>query len=170
MSLELSGEDATYLAIGRFIVKYSALEADLIFVLGAELRLRADLFDPILTHDFALLCTAVLNVFEKTVDDRARYRQLTKFVSKCREINQPRVHVVHGEWLPQEEGGSVSHKSRGTLRRDRLVRMRDVLEVKADEVHGPRYKLDEFFHAHYEAKQAAPERRKKRAAISKLFG
>jgi hypothetical protein len=169
MSTELGAEDATYLAIGRFIVEYSALEGDLRFLFGAELRLRVDLFDPVLTHDFALLCTAVLNVFKQTASDD-RYRQLTKIVNKCRKINDLRVKVVHGEWMPQEEGGSLSHASRGSLRRAHLGRMKDMLEAKADEVHALRNDLDKFFHDHHEDKKAVRERGKKRAAFSKLFG
>ena len=162
--------DGTYRAIGRFIVEYSALEEWLRFLLGIELRLRTDLFDPVITHDFALLCTVVLKVFEKSVDDKAHYRQLTKLISKCRQLNDLRVKVVHGGWRAEEEGGSVSHVSRRNLQSAKLVQMRSLLEKAADEARATSFALDDFFRAHGERKQAARDRRKKMAAIGKLFG
>lgn len=162
--------DATYRAIGRFIVAYSEVEAALRHLLGIELRLRTDLFDPILTHDFALLCTAVLNIFQKTVDRKVLYETLKRLVKKCRELNDLRVKVVHGDWGFEKEGAVLSHVSRRNLQSARLVQMRDLLEKKADEARAISQALDDFFDTHLAEKQAARNRRKKMAAIGKLFG
>ena len=162
--------DAIYRAIGRFIVGYSDVEQTIRILLAMELRLRTDLHDPILTHDFALLCTAFLKVFEGTVGDKNEYEGLRKLINKCRELNDLRVKVVHGGWGLDSEGGHLSHVSRRNLQSGGFVKVKDLLEKKADEAVEIQDQLEMFFHAHSKQKKARRERRRKIAAIGRLFG
>jgi hypothetical protein len=161
---------ATYRAIGRFVVEYSELEYMLRFMLGVALGLRMDLLEPVIAHDYARLCTAVLTIFKQTVVDEEKYKGLKKLINKCRGINDLRVKVVHGSWQPERKGGTLNHVSRSDLRGASLIGMRALLEEKADETRNILNDLDNFLRDHQADKRAIRQRRKKMAALSKLFG
>jgi hypothetical protein len=121
--------EATYRAIGRFIVEFSKLEGDMRALLGAAARVDPLFWNEIVTHDFALLCTAVQSVFLQLAPKEAE--QIQAVIKKCRSLNDNRVRVVHGYWLPEFDGGSLHHLSRGKLQHNTLVEMRAMLEAEA---------------------------------------
>lgn len=110
----VSDVDATYKAIGRFIVASNYLEDLLRFCLRQQIKLNYQYADTIITHDFALLCTAILTVFSNSLHE-SDMQVLKTLISECRSLNDDRVKVVHGSWNSRS-GGHVQHVSRNTLR------------------------------------------------------
>ncbi|MCA1390764.1 hypothetical protein I6F20_16990 [Bradyrhizobium sp. IC3123] len=104
-------------AIGKFILQFAGVELALQYVLCEVTELSLHWAKPVVTHDFALLCTAIETVFgeilEDDPDDRAR---LKKFIKRARAFNDVRVKTVHGFWYGFGFGGIVAHTSRQTLR------------------------------------------------------
>jgi hypothetical protein len=125
-------EEATYRAIGRFITCFAGVEHALRFRLAEEIKLDRHYMTVIVTHDFALLCTAVTAVFSKTLKTEKERRELKRLMSKCRALNDIRVKVVHGVWSP-DDGGMVAHVSRRTLSTENNENMTRVLEKEADD-------------------------------------
>jgi hypothetical protein len=155
---EQAKKDAIYRAIGRFIAEFSVIESILKGHLAIEVKLRTDFYDAIITHDFSLLCTAVLQVFSSTIQDEALVEDLKKFISRCRKINDVRVKVAHGDWWPHEAGGAVRHVSRQKLESVRSTDMTEALEKHADEAYQLGCDIDALFVKHYKQEQ---DRRKK---------
>ena len=131
-AIEAATEEATYRAIGRFIKMFSSIERTMRMFLAEAVELNLEYVTPIITHDFALLCTAVKTVYLrllKTDEERAILKQL---ISECRALNDLRVKVVHGEvWFPGHNGGTVAHVSRQTLELKDTSGMAERLEQAA---------------------------------------
>lgn len=161
--------NAIYRAIGNFIVEFAYLEATLRAFLAMEVRMRLDFAPAIITHDFSLLCTAVVEVFSQTVDDRKRREELIKCVKGCRELNDLRVRVAHGHWVMEEGGGVVAHVSRQKLQTFFWDEMRHHLERSVAAATSLRGRLERFHAEHVESKKDERARRKRLAGIGKLF-
>ena len=131
--IEEAAEEATYNAIGRFIARFGGLEYTLRFHLAEEIKLDLHYMTVLVTHDFALLCTAVSTVFSKTLKTEEERRQLKALISKCRALNDIRVKVVHGQWF-DNEGGTVAHVSRRTLATEDTKDMAKLLEKATNEM------------------------------------
>jgi hypothetical protein len=127
-ALHEGNEEATYRAIGRFITKFASVEWTLRFHLAEEIKLDLHYMTVVVTHDFALLCTAVSTVFSKTLKVEDHKRVLKRLISKCRELNDIRVKVVHGQWFAFSEGGTVAHISRRSLQTEDTIEMAKLLE------------------------------------------
>ncbi|WP_158671867.1 hypothetical protein [Bradyrhizobium guangdongense] len=107
--------DATYRAIGCFITHFSGVEEVMRDYLALKVGLALQDYNAVITHDFALLCTAVEEVFGRTLDAQNK-KHLRGLISRARELNIQRVKVVHGQWWPDHEGGTLWHISRQNLR------------------------------------------------------
>ncbi|MGY4463109.1 hypothetical protein [Bradyrhizobium sp. LB13.1] len=71
--------EATYRAIGRFIHQFASVEWTLRYYLAQAVKLDLNYMDAIVTHDFALLCTAVTSVYSnilKTEDEKKLLKKL----------------------------------------------------------------------------------------------
>jgi hypothetical protein len=112
---EAASMDATYRAIGCFITYFSGVEEVMRDYLALKVGLKLKDYNAVITHDFALLCTAVEDVFGRTLDEERR-KALRGLISRARELNNQRVRVAHGQWWPDHEGGTLWHVSRQTLR------------------------------------------------------
>src|ERR1700748_1567690 len=131
---EATAEDATYRAIGRFIASFCDLEGTLRLHLAVEIKLDLNYMTAVVTHDFALLCTAVSTVFSKTLKTEEERRRLKVLISKCRALNDIRVKVAHGQWFAFYEGGTVARVSRRTLATEDTNDMVKLLEKATNEV------------------------------------
>lgn len=134
-ALGISGDpeerEANFRAIGHFVAQFSFLEAMLRMCLSNEVKLDPKYFDSVITHDFALLCTAFEKVYSETLDRRWHPR-LKRWISKCREINDLRVKTVHGFW--GDDASRLHHVSRQNLKSKEFGSMRDRLEDAAEEI------------------------------------
>jgi hypothetical protein len=112
---ELGGGDKFFSAIGRFIYEFSNLEFDLKHRIADAIGLKDQYFDPIMTHDFALLCTIAQTVLiPSATNDQAT--KLKALISKCRSMNDDRIRIAHGFWLIGTKGsGQLHHVSRQKL-------------------------------------------------------
>jgi hypothetical protein len=124
---------ATYRAIGLFITRFASVEHALRFRLAEEINLDLHFMSEILTHDFALLCTAVTAVFSKTLKSEEERRELKRLMSQCRSMNDVRVKVVHGQWFPDFGGGTVAHASRQNLAWKDTENMAGLLKQQAEQ-------------------------------------
>jgi hypothetical protein len=118
----------TYRAIGCFIHGFSLTESALRVFLADKIKLDAKFHNAVMTHDFSLLCTAILEVYRETTKPEI-YDRLKKLISRLREFNDLRVKVVHGEWMPEEDGGTLLHISRQSLNPVRNWHRRHALEL-----------------------------------------
>jgi hypothetical protein len=128
-TLHQANEEATYRAIGRFITKFASVEHTMRYHLAEEIKLDLHYMSVVITHDFSLLCTAVTTVFSKTLKSEDHKPVLKRLISKCRELNDIRVKVVHGQWFAFSEGGTVAHISRRSLQIEDTTEMAKLLDT-----------------------------------------
>lgn len=107
--------DHTYRAIGEFIFEFSQLEYGLRHYVASTAGVPDEHFNAIMTHDFALLCNVALEVLSEgsSAEDKQKLRDI---INECRKLNEIRVKVAHGLWVPFMAGGTVHHVSRSSLR------------------------------------------------------
>jgi hypothetical protein len=127
-ALHEGNEEATYRAVGCFITQFASVEHTMRYYLAEEIKLDLNYMSVVVTHDFALLCTAVTTVFSKTLKFEEQKRDLKRLISKCRELNDIRVKVVHGQWFAFSEGGTVAHISRRSLQLEDTTDMANLLD------------------------------------------
>lgn len=111
-----ASETAVYQAIGQFIFAFSQLEYMLKEHVACEAGVKDDHFVAIMTHDFAMLCTIAFDVLGKSCKDDEEKAELRAIISDCRKVNEVRVKVVHGLWVPFMDGGRLWHVPRGSLK------------------------------------------------------
>jgi hypothetical protein len=124
----LKGDERFYSSIGRFLSEFSNLEFQFKCFIANEINLANEHFDPILSHDFALLCTIAQNVLSRGLD-KDHADQLKSLIGKCRKLNDSRVRVVHGWWLIGRRSGKLHHVSRQRL--ESSTHYKDAVEVAA---------------------------------------
>jgi len=135
--------EPTFLAIGRFMFEFSQLEYTIKHHIAEAVRLDEKFIDPVMTHDFALLCTAAKQILGEAMADEKRKR-LNDILKECHSLNQERVRVAHGLWVPFREGGVVHHVARTSLKTTRTVGQAEHLEKQADRANGLRFKLEKL--------------------------
>ncbi len=131
-SSEQDDEDATHRAIGRFLEGFSGIEQSLRYYLAIEVKIDMNYSRATITHDFALLCTAVHEVFNQTLKTDKKKKQLKKLMSRARELNDLRVKLAHGKWWADFEGGTLLHVSRRNLKESQFSNMAAHLEKQVD--------------------------------------
>lgn len=130
---EETTRESTYRAIGRFIHQFASIEWTLRYYLAQAVKLDLHYMDAVVTHDFALLCTAVNSVYSDILKTDDEKKLLKKLISQCRAMNDTRVKVVHGQWFPWADGGWVSHRSRQNLKLENSTGMAALLEKQAQD-------------------------------------
>lgn len=133
--------EPTYLAIGRFIFEFSQLEYSLKHHIAEAANLNEKFINSLVTHDFAMLCVAAKQILGELMSDEKKDR-LNKIISECHSLNQERVRVAHGLWVPFREGGVVHHVPRSSLKSARSVGQIEHLESQADRANGLRASLE----------------------------
>ena len=107
-------DEQFYSAIGRFISEFSYLEFILKFRIAKAVGLNEEFSEQIMSHDFALLCTIAQNVMCRG-EDGERAAEISQLIAKCRELNNHRLRIVHGQWAIGRRTGRVVHVSRQKL-------------------------------------------------------
>lgn len=133
---------ATYLAIGRFIFEFSQLEYALRFYVAQEANISDKHFEAIMTHDFALLCTSAEEILGPGFTNEDGEKRFRQFIKSCKKLNNERVRVAHGLWVPFKEGGTVHHTSRSSLKSTMSQEQGKNLEEQADIAQGLRSDLE----------------------------
>jgi hypothetical protein len=110
----LPKNEQIYAAIGRFLVSFSNLEVTLKVWIAETINLSSEFHDPILTHDFAMLCNIAQTVLPHAMKEGAA-KGLKPIIGRFHELNQHRVRIVHGWWLGSGSRG-LHHVSRQKLR------------------------------------------------------
>jgi hypothetical protein len=136
--------EMTYRAIGRFVHGFSFLEFALRFWLSDMIKLEPKFQNVVITHDFSLLCTAVVEVCRETMEPET-FDRLKTPISRSREFNDLRVKVVHGLWIPFREGGTLLHVSRQSLKDYFTNEMAGYLEQQAELMHSVTVELTAIF-------------------------
>jgi hypothetical protein len=116
--------ESTYRAIGRFIYEFSQLEYSIRFWVAELTGIPPGRFDLIMTHDFALLLTIAMKVFEGSEHEA--------ILKSCRQLNDERVRIVHGLWVPHKQGGTLYHVPRSSLKSGEMNERAQALELLAD--------------------------------------
>jgi hypothetical protein len=125
--------ESTYHAIGRFMFEFSQLEYAIKHYVAETAGIQEMYFHAVMSHDFALLCTVASEVLFQNFGEKDKER-LKGIISRARALNNERVRVAHGLWVPFKEGGTVLHVSRSSLKPTWDVGQAQHLEDKADEV------------------------------------
>jgi hypothetical protein len=143
-SIELASE-LTYRAIGRFIFEFSQVEYTIRHFVGESINLNEKYFSVIIeSYDVGLLCTVALSVFEKSLP-RYKVTKLKPLIKNFRALNDNRVRVAHGLWVPFIDGGTVHHTSRRGLKSIASANQAASLEKLADEACHLRAQIEDAF-------------------------
>jgi hypothetical protein len=125
--------EETYRAIGRFIFAFSQAEYTIRYHLGGAIGIKDEYFTPVLEgYDVALLCTVTKQVYEKQRSPES-YQLIKNAINRFLKINEERNPVVHGLWMPEDEGGMVRRVSR-SLKEHIAPNQAEELERLADEL------------------------------------
>ena len=136
--------ERTYRAIGRFIFEFSQAEYAIRYHLALALGLKDEYFDAVIgSYDAAMLCTVASNVFEKSLSEY-NFKKINVTINKFRGLNDNRVRVVHGLWVPFIDGGTVHHTPR-SLKSKTSANQAASLEKLADEAAHLRAEIERGF-------------------------
>ena len=111
-------EAATLAQIGGFVFWFSQIEGALRFALAGALNLPEELYDAVTaSYDFRTLCAVTLAACRfRDAGDPTKIAAIEKLISRCKKMNDTRVHIVHGIWQPSSTAGfSAKHMSRQSL-------------------------------------------------------
>jgi hypothetical protein len=136
--------EKTYRAIGRFIFEFSQVEHTIRHYVGESIGLNGKYFSDIVeSYDIAMLCNIAESVFEKSLH-KNMVAKLKPLISNFRALNDNRVRVAHGLWMPFLDGGTVHHTSR-RLKREVKPNQAAFLEKLADEACYIRAEMERAF-------------------------
>jgi hypothetical protein len=110
---KFTAEDRFFSAIGRFIFEFSQLEYTLKHHVAEQVGLKDEYFTPVMTYDFAALCTIAETVLRPGMTEAAE--RLKKLIHECLSLNGHRVRIVHGLWFVGGEEGRLIHAPRGKI-------------------------------------------------------
>lgn len=105
-----------YSAIGRFLVEFSYLETVLKVWIAETANLGEIFRIPIITHDFAMLCTIGSKVFPYGRPSECQ-TELKLLIKRLRALNDERVRIAHGWWIIDGPRPMVEHVARTSLSR-----------------------------------------------------
>ena len=126
--------EETYLAIGRFMFEFSQLEMSLRNFTALEAGVKDRYFDAVMTHDFSLLCTIAQELLGLSWESEGKKTKFLGIIKECRKLNDVRVRVAHGLWVPFRGGGTVHHVSRSSLKAKMSSDQAQELEERAKAV------------------------------------
>jgi hypothetical protein len=134
--------ELTYKAIGRFIFEFSQLEAALKYYIAEKCEIKDEHFATLMVHDFAMLCSIARKVL--VADDDVDGKELNRIISDCRKMNDVRVRVAHGLWVPFMQGGTVHHMSRQSLKPRMSHDQTQELEKNASDTNILRFNFERY--------------------------
>ena len=83
-------------------------------LISEEINLDGKYWNQILVYDFAMLCTIVQRLLSPKMDE-AGNRNLRDVISRCRQLNDHRLRIVHGQWRIGRRSAKLTHSSRQQL-------------------------------------------------------
>lgn len=107
--------------IGKFMVKFSHIEALMRTVFGIESRVHSSFKETLMmTFDFTLLVNTLKSFYEdKLKENITLQKRIISALNLCLSINTDRVKVAHGTWvLNENEVAMLIHLKRGALSSD----------------------------------------------------
>jgi hypothetical protein len=134
--------ELTYRAIGRFIFEFSQLEAALKYYIAEKCEIKNEHYAALMVHDFAMLCSIAKKVL--VAPDDIGGKDMNAIISACRKLNDVRVRVAHGLWVPFMEGGTVHHTSRQSLTPQMSSHQTKELEKSASDTHQLRFDFERY--------------------------
>ena len=141
----MDASDKTYRAIGCFIYAFSQAESTIRDCvsdsIGLDYKYHSDIVE---SYDVAMLCNIAISVFEKSLP-RYQVKRLKPLINDFRALNDVRVRVVHGFWVPFLDGGTVYHASRRGLKSTASADQAESLEKMADEAWRIRGEIERSF-------------------------
>jgi hypothetical protein len=133
----LAEAEKTYRAIGRFMFEFSQTEYTLRHALAVEVLKDPDAcFAVVDALDVAALCNVAKKTFKASRSPEIADR-IESEINRFLALNQERVRVAHGVWIPYFNGGMVRHVSRTSLNPAILSERASTLEklgVEAGEI------------------------------------
>ena len=111
-------KDESYKLIGKFLVKFSHLEALLRLVFGIESKVQSSMKETLMmTFDFSLLVSTLKSFYEIELNEnKALQKKMIAALNKCLSLNNERVQVAHGTWiLSSEKTAKLLKLQRGNL-------------------------------------------------------
>jgi hypothetical protein len=123
--------------------EFSQLEHALKHYVALRAGVKEEYFDAVMTHDFSLLFTMVLEVFGSGMKMGKR-KELEGIIRKCRDLNNARVRVAHGLWMPFRSGGTVHHVARTSLRSSPMYDQAVELQKEAEKANALRARFEEL--------------------------
>jgi hypothetical protein len=136
--------EKTYRAIGHFMFQFSQTEFTIRGYLAHAIGLSDVHFDAVTSaFDVAGLCKITQRVFV----DRPGAARIKEGLDRFSKINEHRVRVAHGLWMPSINGGAVEHVSRNSRKANLSVGQAEELERLALELAMVRAELDSAFDA-----------------------
>ena len=125
--------EKTYLAIGRFMFEFSQMEYAVRDLLGKEIGLKEEYFSAVMeSYDVALLIRIASDVFKKSRGEDAT--TICKLLKRFLRMNEERIQVAHGLWVPFMDGGTVHHTSRNKLTPEIFTERAEHLEKLSDDL------------------------------------
>jgi len=108
----LQEAEKTYGAIGRFMFEFSQTEYTIRHAVGREVLKDCDkCMFVVEALDVTALCNVAKKVFKGTRPPSIA-AEIDAEIKRFLAINQERVQVAHGVWIPYFDGGMVRHVSR----------------------------------------------------------
>ncbi|WP_036007613.1 hypothetical protein [Bradyrhizobium yuanmingense] len=142
---ELLVAEKTYRAIGYFIFEFSQTEYTIRHYVGRELKIEEKHFAAVMqSYDVALLCAVAKRVFEANFD-KERYEVAERLLNRFYKINEQRVRVAHGLWMPHFNGGTLHHVSRAQLKPQGYIEQTTLLEKLGAEAQEIKFGFFELF-------------------------
>lgn len=146
MADDISSEEATYRAIGRFMFEFSQLEYAIRQYTALELGLKEEMSNVVMSHDVALLCTVASQVLAQRGNEKHK-DELREIIKEVHALNMTRVKVAHGLWVPFMDGGTVHQQSRSSLKTKITAEQAHELEAEADRTNLVRDKFERWWWA-----------------------
>jgi hypothetical protein len=138
--------EGTYSAIGHFMFEFSQLEMALRHFTALEAGVKDRYFNAVMTHDFSLLCTMAQELLGKSWKSDEKQKRFAEIIKECRKMNDARVRVAHGLWVPFMGGGTVHHVSRSSLKPQMSADQAYELEERAKATNQFRFEFETLMH------------------------
>jgi hypothetical protein len=134
--------DETYLAIGHFMFEFSQLEMALRHFTALEAGVKDRYFNAVMTHDFSLLCTMAQELMGRSWKSSDKQKRFAEIIKQCRKMNDVRVRVAYGLWVPFKGGGTLHHVSRSSLKSQMSADQANELEERAKATNQLRFEFE----------------------------
>jgi hypothetical protein len=107
--------EKTYRSIGQFMYEFSQTEYTIRHHLAQQLKPDDIFFAAVVqSYDVGLLCNVTKQVVKASMTVE-RATVIESLINQFMKLNEDRIRVAHGLWMPHHSGGVVQHVSRNSL-------------------------------------------------------